>query len=883
MRRTLFLPAYLPALLACLAVIGFAVHFESQNQTLARERERAAAQNELGLLRARLEGNISADIQLVRGLVAVMATEPDMDQKRFDQLAGQLVRQSRQIINVAAAPDLVVTMVHPFKGNEAAIGLDYRTNEAQRDAALRTRVSGNLVLAGPVNLVQGGTGFIGRFPVFVDQGQTIGGFWGLLSVVIDANSLYSDSGLTATDLNLDVAIAGRDGGRSGGRGGGEVFFGDDAIMADDPVLARVYLPSGSWLMAARPRGGWSHSHAPWRLRGLMALVGLAIAVPLLAAGHYSAQRKLSVDALRRRESELEDLSQRLGLALETSHIGVWEMDLSRNEIYWDHRLHEIYGIPYDPAPKTFADWDRAVHPDDLAQAMIDFSNAVDHGKPYSSQFRIVRADGTERHLAARATIHVGADGSRRMIGAEWDVTEEVVLNKALERAKTLAETRSAELEAANRQIAYNALHDPLTGLPNRRSLDETLAAVRAAEPGGAVALLHLDLDRFKQINDTLGHAAGDAMLVHTATVLRDKAGADDLVARVGGDEFVMLCRSAADEYRLALRAERLVDAMRQPVPFEGHECRFGVSIGIASGTTGPHFDPAKLMVDADIALYRAKSRGRNRFEFFTASLEAEIVQTKRLADEILSGLERGEFVAWYQPQVCARTFAVTGYEALARWNHPERGVLPPAAFLKIAEELNVVSAIDRVVLEQALVQRQVWSRAGLGDLRVSVNVSARRLAEDDLIGSLRQMNIPKNALSFELVESIFLDEGDEVIAWNVDRVKDLGIDVEIDDFGTGYASIVSLLKLKPRRLKIDRQLITPIAGAPGQRHLVQSIIEIGKSLDIEVVAEGVETLEHARLLRKMGCDLLQGYAFSKPLNAQDFENHLRLNRPRKAG
>ena len=215
-----------------------------------------------------------------------------------------------------------------------------------------------------------------------------------------------------------------------------------------------------------------------------------------------------------------------------------------------------------------------------------------------------------------------------------------------------------------------------------------------------------------------------------------------------------------------------------------------------------------------------------------------------------------------------------GVEALARWRHPTRGVVMPNAFIPIAEELAVIDAIDRAILEQGLAQFRHWTRLGLRVPRFSVNVSLRRLHDDGLLQALHDLHVEPGALSFELVETIYLDDRDDRFSRTIDQIKALGIDIEIDDFGTGYASIVSLTKLKPRRLKIDRQLVTPIVNSDSQRRLVRSIVEIGRSLDIEIVAEGVETMEHARLLRELGCDILQGYAFARPMPGEDLERFI---------
>ena len=874
----MFATAYVPAGVAFLVIVLAGLYAGYLNRSLHHETMRSEVQTKINLIRAKLEGNVNANIQLVRGLVATVETEPDMTQERFASLARNIFREQTQLRNVAGAPGLVVSLMYLMAGNERAMGLDYSRDPEQRAAAIRARDGRAMVLAGPVELKQGGFGFIGRFPVFIQrQGQTEQ-FWGILSAVIDVGRLYRDSGLLAEDLGLDITITGKDAtGRTGKR-----FFGNPDAAFSDPVTAEVVLPSGSWQIAAIPTGGWNYTpDNALMLRMVLLVAILLVVVPIYFAGQLFGERQKNYGELARREKELAHLSQRLSLALEASKTGVWEHNVVTHEMVWDARVNELYGQPADGGPRFYHHWAASIHPDDLNRATRDFDLAVETRSPYSSEYRLLLPDGTMRHVRTKAKFSDNGEDNPRMIGTEWDVTEDVMLREDLERARFLAELRNVELEAAKARIEHNSLHDSLTGLPNRRYLDQILENASASRNGTDSALLHIDLDRFKQINDTLGHAAGDAMLVHAAKVLKSNVRSSDFVARIGGDEFVVLCLSDAGTAELAGLADRIITEMRQPVPYHGHLCRFGVSIGIAV-ESGKGADPKRLLVNADIALYRAKSRGRNRHEFFTAALQAEIVSTKRMADEILSGLERDEFIAHYQPQVDARTFEIVGVEALVRWQHPCRGLVAPGYFLKTAEELNVVATIDRLILEQALADFHGWAAMGLNVPRISVNVSARRLQDSELINGLRNLDIPRNALSFELVESIFLDENDDLITWNVNQIKELGIDVEIDDFGTGYASIVSLQKLKPRRLKIDRQLIKPIVVSKKQRRLIESIIEIGKSLDIEIVAEGVETMEHAAILKDIGCGILQGFAFAKPMSAADFATFATQQRARKA-
>ncbi len=868
-RHSWLRPTLLPALLALGVIAAAALYIDRQSMVLTDERMRSSVSDKLSLVRAKLEGNINGNIQLVRGLVSTISTEPEMDQERFSALVSNLFEEQTQLRSVAAAPGLIVSATYPLAGNSAAIGLDYRKNDLQREAVLRARDTGRLVLAGPVDLVQGGQGFVGRFPVFVGQAESRQ-FWGVVSAVIDVERLYADSGLLDPALPIDISISGRD--STGGTG--TRFYGPDP-SGSSPVRASVILPSGSWEIAAAPKGGWDAAQENiWWQRLAMLAAGALILFPIIVTGRLVAERQQHFRDLKQREAELARLSRRLGLALDTSKVGVWEMDIVSRDLVWDDRMNELYGLQADGGTRGYGDWRMALHPDDFNKAEADFARGIRTGR-YYSEFRVVHPGGETRNIRAIGAVYADAGTPPKIVGVNWDVTADVALNEALRRAKLQTETRNNELEAARVRIEHNALHVSLTGLPNRRYLDEVLK--RHAPSGylatGSVALLHMDLDRFKQINDTLGHAAGDAMLIHAAAVLRANCRPDAFVARIGGDEFVVVLSAQEGDAALASVAERIVRQMRKPVLYEGHECRFGVSIGIAV-EDGEAIDIKHLLINADIALYRAKARGRNRYEFFSEALQAEVVNTKRVADEILNGLERNEFVAYYQPQFDAHSLDVVGVEALARWNHPVQGIRAPEAFLAIAEELNVVAAIDRLMLNQALADLRTWDEAGLNVPRASVNVSLRRLHDEDLIPGLRALGITPGRISFELVESIYLDDGDAIVGWNIEQIKELGIDVEIDDFGTGYASIVSLLKLNPKRLKIDRQFIAPIVSEPGQRRLLSSIIDIGKSMGIEVVAEGVETMEHARILRDLGCDILQGYAFARPMSAADLARFL---------
>ncbi len=575
-----------------------------------------------------------------------------------------------------------------------------------------------------------------------------------------------------------------------------------------------------------------------------------------------------ITARKRAEEMLEHLSRRLDLALDITRIGVFEADLEADAVEWDDRLLAMYGLEGTARVKPGEAWEKMLHPDDRVRALSRLDESLDKDQGLLHEFRIIRADGIERVIRARSAFFVDAEGKRKLIGANWDVTEEVKLRNDLQNAKNLAEARNQELEAAKESIEHLALHDYLTGLPNRRYLDRTLdeRAEECRNGSLTLAVLHIDLDRFKQINDTLGHRAGDAMLKHAAKVLKDCVRSTDFVARIGGDEFVVLCAIDSGTKKLSNMAARIIRELSKPIRYEGHECRFGASIGIAADS-GADLDAKQLLLNADIALYRAKGAGRNRHEFFSKDARRSIIAAKRLADEILQGLERHEFVPVYQLQFNARTLEVAGVETLARWQHPEHGLMAPDRFLKIAEDLDVVSTIDGLILEHALADRAAWAKQGFRTPKISVNVSSGRLNDPTLGKKLKALKVEPGTLSFELLESISLDDCDDAVTANLRQIRRLGIDIEIDDFGTGHASIVSLLKLSPRTLKIDRELIRMLPQSAEQRKLVRSIIDIGRSLSILVTAEGVETMDHVRILADLGCDVLQGYALARPMPA----------------
>lgn len=485
-------------------------------------------------------------------------------------------------------------------------------------------------------------------------------------------------------------------------------------------------------------------------------------------------------------------------------------------------------------------------------------------------FLIDRGVVRPARFVAREIDKLAAGDVRIDVEAACSPTEIGRIAKAAKKFRdTLVELDDSRraLEDAKEQAQRQAWRDSLTGLANRRFLDN--AAADLEKDLGAddkIHALQIDLDGFKQINDSLGHAAGDAVLKHVAAHLVEGTRKNDLVARTGGDEFVVMCAAGSSRSDAASIADRILSSLEAPFEFEGEVCRIGASIGIA---TTPARDIGELFVNADIALYHSKRAGRGRVTEFCPTMRETMVEERRLADELANAIENREFFAVYQLQFDASTLEIVGAEALARWRHPRRGVLAPNAFLKTAISNDMVADIDRAIFLHAAQACSDVRAQGLSIPRIAVNVSGSRLNSDEILADIRQFDAADTRLSLELLETVILDFTDHKLRQRLDRIRELEVDIDIDDFGSDRASIVNLVSVQPNRLKIDKTLIMPIVQSPMHRSLVSAIVQIGDTLGIETVAEGVETSEHVAVARDLGCAVLQGYALSRPMEPQN--------------
>lgn len=429
------------------------------------------------------------------------------------------------------------------------------------------------------------------------------------------------------------------------------------------------------------------------------------------------------------------------------------------------------------------------------------------------------------------------------------------------------------------QLYYLAHHDALTKLPNRAMFVERLtqALLHAQRHGRALAVMFLDMDRFKLINDSLGHDIGDLLLQEFGQRLVDCVRSSDTVARLGGDEFTMLLEDMSDPQDASTVADKVINTLKTPFNLNGHEFFMTTSMGI-SVYPGDGDDARSMLKNADTAMYRAKEHGRNNYQFYSADMSAIAVERLAMESQLRRALEKNEFVLYYQPKLNYRTGRITGAEALLRWVHPERGMVSPVDFIPLLEETGLIIPVGEWVLKTACAHFKAWQREGLPDIRLSVNVSARQLAQTDLVETARavvaEYELAHGDLEFEITESIIMNNADATIEV-LNHISDLGVVFSVDDFGTGYSSLAYLKRFPIQTIKIDRAFVNDITTDSDDESIVKAIISIAKSLKLEVIAEGVETEAQALFLEGYGCYYMQGFLFSKPLPAGEFTELLR--------
>lgn len=624
---------------------------------------------------------------------------------------------------------------------------------------------------------------------------------------------------------------------------------DDAAELAEQVQRLLAGQTGQVAMERRfMRGdgcnGWAHL-------SLSLARDVVTAAPdhILAIVEDITDRKQAVEALRASEEKFR-------ATIEHSPVGVAQASLGGDWLHVNKKFCEITGYSAEELYRLTAA--AIIHPDDLAGQSHHVKQLLDgDAQSFCMECRYLRRDATVVWTSLTCSLVHRGDGLPAYLLC---VVEDI-----------------SERKKSQERLAHLAQYDSLTGLPNRHLFRDRLAHAleHAARRGSQVALLFMDMDKFKEINDSMGHSAGDRVLAMVAERLRNCLRASDTVARFGGDEFIVILEDVASEADAGDVANKLMEAITPPYNLDGVEFFLSTSIGIALYPRDAGDNDA-LLKNADLAMYQAKDHGRNNYQFFTPAVDAQSAARIRMKNLLRHALERGELELYYQPQIDMATGRLTGAEALLRWRNPELGMVSPATFVPLLEETGWIMPVGEWILRTACAQNQAWQQAGLPGIRMAVNLSARQLRNpylaEEIIHILAATGLPPQSLEVEITEGMLIenmDFGKEILAC----LRQHGVHVALDDFGTGYSSLSYLKNLPLDVLKMDGSFVRNLAGetadAANATAIARAIITLAHSLHLAVVAEAVETEEQRARLLAMGCDILQGYLFSRPLPAEE--------------
>lgn len=557
---------------------------------------------------------------------------------------------------------------------------------------------------------------------------------------------------------------------------------------------------------------------------------------------------------RRQRRTLAELEQRWQFALEGSGHGVWDWDIASDRVFYSPEWLDLLGV--DVAPKGPEFRRSRIHPDDLEEVERRLAAHLEGlDQTFESEHRMMRTDGSYLWVMERGKVVTRStqNAPLRLVGTLSDISE---------RRNTME------------QIEYIATHDGLTGLPNRSLLNDRLdrALARAHREGNQVAVIYLDLDHFKTINDTLGHQCGDLVLIAVAGRLMAHLRETDTITRQGGDEFVILLpelRGASDAMHVC---EKLQEELADPVSLDGRELRISASMGIAmfpeDGDIGE-----QLLQKADVALYKAKNAGRRGFCFYSESMNVALNDKLDLDVRLRKAMSSGELHLWFQPQFDLRSGKLFGAEALMRWVLPDGTHIPPDHFIPVAEEFGHIHELGNWALAEACKQSKRWAQIAGRPIPVAVNLSAVQFRRDGLVNTIAQTleetGLPASSLVLEITESVVMEDASATHT-ALTALAGLGLKLAIDDFGTGYSSLAYLKRFPVSHLKIDRAFVKDLGVDPDDEIIVRTIIQLGHSLELEIVAEGVETEAQIELLTRNGCEYAQGFHYSRPLPAERF-------------
>lgn len=785
--------------------------------------------------------------------IGALLSQGDGVVRDFESIVEDILPLHPGVFELAIAPDGIIAQVAPLKGNEKALRLNLFEEKAQNKESFLARDTGKFTLAGPLNLVQGGEALVGRLPIFLDR-ETKNSFWGFVLVGIKIDQMFDTQKmdqLKREGISYEVWKINPNTGEK------QFILKSSDNSLQDPIDYSFEVPSNTWTISVAPTKGWGN-HSLFLVRQIVAtLFSLMLGyLAKLLVELKIAKRNLEVQVIQKTDEKIV-VQKRLEVLLNAIPDLIWLKDPEGIYLFCNRAFERFFGekekdivgkSDYDFVDYKLADFFRT---NDII--------AMDAGTSVSNEEELTfKEDGYSGLFETIKTpVFDNNDAIIGVLGIARDIT------------------KHRESEAKIEKLEY---FDGLTGLPNKtllnlRTAHDISIASRQREK---LAILFLDFDHFKNINDTLGHAIGDELLVEVAKRLSGLVREEDTVSRQGGDEFVIALPNVKVD-GAAHVAKKLLQAIELPIIVKGHELVITASIGIAMyPDDGKDLDT--LFKSADAAMYLAKQNGRNNYRFFTAEIQQRSSRILSLENALRYAYTRGELSLHYQPQIELESGKIVGIEALLRWTHPELGSISPGEFIPIAEESGQILLLGEWVLRTAAMRMKQWINMGFPPMSVAVNLSAVQFHHENLSNLVStiidEVQLPPWYLELELTESVAAQDPLKAIEI-MNKLSQKGIRLSIDDFGTGYSSLSYLKRFKVYKLKIDQSFICDIGIDVEDKAIVQTIIALAKSLGLKTIAEGVETKEQLDFLRENGCDEVQGYYFSKPLSVDDFENYIR--------
>lgn len=966
----------LAGLLACLA--GLIISITLAKLDIARER--ASAENEvrasMALIQSQLSTVIRSTFSPTDSLVHLIASQGGITDATFFGITQRLIAHTPTIRNIVIAPNDQIRQVYPLAGNEAAMGLRYKSIPAQYATVLQAKEQRRPVLAGPVPLVQGGNGFIQRYPVFIkttEQADAV--YWGVVSIVADVDKVLAAGGIKE-NLDIQISIV-TENGRS--------VFGDKNLGGLSPITLRMDIPGSEWILRGAPKKGWP-SLSIWSSKYLLLGIVNSLILGLLAWQLLLRQKILAdqndilastLAAKNESEAAAQESQRLLQAIVNTAPPLIYVFDLEGRMQFCNPQVAQTIGQPFE---KMIGHVRSAFLPTEIAaQHLANDQKVLATDKVLSIEEDYQERDGKHTYLTMKSPLHDATGKIIGVVGISTDITSRKQAEKDLQLSATIFDntadgititdptgtivltnpaftqitgysaeeaigqnsrilqssrqdaefyqnlwqtlgasgtwqgeiwnrrkngeiypewlTITAVLDPSGKvsnyvgvfsdistikqtqaELEHLAHFDPLTDLPNRNLFHDRLshAIERAYRYSQHVAIMVLDLDGFKTVNDSLGHPVGDQLLQQVAHRLKSCIRVEDTVARLGGDEFAIVIANLEHDEHIVDIADKILHTIESPFTIEGHSALVTTSIGIAvypsDGLT-----PDLLIRNADAAMYQSKTAGKNSYHFYQPNM-TEAAQL-RLANEqaLRRAIADQEFEVWYQPQVCLSTGVLLGAEALIRWRDPIRGLIPPIDFIPLAESNGLIITIGEYVLHQVCLDINHLLNAQLNPIKVGVNVAGPQLFRSDFVALLEQVltehKLPSATLEIEITETCML-QNPEQAGKILEQVQKIGIMVAIDDFGTGYSSLSHLKNLPINTLKIDRSFVSDLPDDVHDIAITRAILAMGRSLGFVVVAEGIETEAQHKFLMNEGCVKGQGYLFAKPMPLPAFKQWL---------